>query len=86
MLQPVFTNTLPYCSAPRTVLVQLLAISVQLFMWPELALVIGWNHIYQIEHWMLLAALFLLKPIDLNKDKPAKEYFVVHYPMKLQPT
>ena len=84
MLQPVFTNTLPYCSAPRTVLVWLVAISVQLFMWLELALVIGWNHC-SIEYWMLLADLFLLKPIDLNEDKLANECSMVHYRMKLQP-
>ena len=43
------------------------ALSVQFFTWPEWALLIGWSHSYQRRPWLLLAILFLLKPINMSE-------------------
>ena len=51
-----------------TVWVQLLAVSVQLLVWREWVLLIGWSHSYQRWHWMLLAIVFSVKANRYDRE------------------
>ena len=42
-------------------------VSVQLFVWQEWVLLIGWSHNYLRQHRLLLAVLFLLKSNDTTE-------------------